>query len=496
MSFFRVSNPVASAFDLKDLGITIAASASNVILSDQFSVNDLYLSADLEAAIIGGDLTVQIDYGTGFASIAAVDYTNRDALASFLNVYEITNENNNEDLVDGSDASSLHMHDSIYFTETELGATAAPSGASLIGVDDSTFGVLVGDDVQEVLADVDSKLQSFDLDGAYDNDTDGILHVDGVSKSLDLESDNANDIKITRKSGTDKQDALLLDVSGDELVLGSATVGVLAELDVRIKTDLIIEGNLTVTGTVTDSTVDELNITNANIRLRDGATAIAGADAYIEVERGTSGNDAQALWDETADRWKAGIVGDMSTIALIEKDEVITGVWEFQGGATSEPSMYLTDKASAPSTVLGAAGQIPMAMINNKLAVYDKSNSRSKWLSVHHEHVMFTGRNSMNNSNEYAMIGMFSSFETGFRLHENMTLVGIKIQCADNATFTARVRKNDSATNVASLAVAAAKGAQDATLNVDFSQGDEIQVFIDGTSVARPIIVLEFAQKF
>ena len=103
MSFFRVSEPNSVAVPIPDLGITIAADAANVVLSNQFSIDDLYLSADLESLIINGDLDVEIDYGTGFSSILAADYTNRDALAAFLNVYEITNQNNNEDLVDGSD---------------------------------------------------------------------------------------------------------------------------------------------------------------------------------------------------------------------------------------------------------------------------------------------------------------------------------------------------------------------------------------------------------
>ena len=125
MSFFRVSEPNTVDFDLPDLGITVLSGTSNRVLSDQFNVNDLVRSADLENAIINGDLTVQINYGTGFTSIAAVDYTNRDALGAFLNVYEITNENNNEDLVDGSEVNSsgpagapLHVHDARYYTET------------------------------------------------------------------------------------------------------------------------------------------------------------------------------------------------------------------------------------------------------------------------------------------------------------------------------------------------------------------------------------------
>ena len=287
-----------------------------------------------------------------------------------------------------------------------------------------------------------------------------------------------------------------LDVSGDELLLGSASVGSLNEIEVRVLTNLIVDGNLTVTGTVTDTTVDELNVTNANIRLRDGATAIAGADSYIEVERGTSGNDARLLWNEATDRWQAGIVGDINTIALLEKDEIVTGVYEMQGGGATEPSMYLTDKASAPTVNLGSATQIPMTMINNTLAVYDKTNSRNRFLSVNRMYLGFTGRDNANNANEYARFGDFTSNQSSARLMKNMTLVGMSVQTNGAETWTARVRKNGVVTNLASLAVSGADGAQASTYNVDFNAGDKIDVFIDGTSVDRPIIMLEFAERF
>lgn len=490
MSFFRVSNPNASAFQIQDLGIEVAASASNVVLSNQFSVNDLYLSADLEAAIIGGSLTCQIDYGTGFASIAAIDYTNRDALASFMNIYEISNSNNNEQLV-GEGDTALHKHDQMYFTETEL---SGPGGAALIGADDSAFSAVSGNTVQEMLASVDSQFSAQDLDSTYTNDVDGILKVDDSGKDLDFESDNINEVKITRKVGADKQSFLQTDVTGSEIELGHGLQGALPEINVRVKTNLIIDGNLTVTGTTTDNTVDELNITNANIRLRDGSAAIAAADAYVEVERGTTGADARMLWNESDDRWQAGTVGDMATIALKEKNEVITGEYEFQGPATTAPSLQFTNKTAAPSTDLGTSSQIGLAVINGTLAAHDKV--RSKFLSVFRQLMMFSGRDSANNANEYARAGEFTSNQGGPRLMKNMTLVGASVGLKSAGTVSVRVRKNQTVTNLATITVTGAIGAQLTNLNIDFNAGDDIEVFLEGTSIDRPLIMLEFAERF
>jgi hypothetical protein len=508
MSFLRVTTVGATA--IPDLGITLGA-ATTTILSNQFSINDLYKSADLEALIIASTLTVELDYGTGFSAVLAADYTNRDALASFLNVYEITNENNNEDLVDGSEVNTsgpsgaaLHIHDARYFTESEITSTTnGSSGGTLIGVNDDawdtewpfTFTTLQGfiDGLYTILS------TTIDLDRTYDQDADGVMNIDDPGanvKPLDLRSNGTNDvINASRKIGADYQKASWLDVSADELILGALAVGGLSAIDVRIKRNIIIEGNMTITGTVTDTTVNELNVTNAAIRMRDGATAIPGADAEITVERGTSGSDARLRWNETTDRWRAGLQSGDFTIALLELNELVTGVWEFQGAAATDPSFYLTDKASAPTTQLGAAGQIPLASINNEIAVYDRT--RTKWLGINREYMNFAGRDNANNSDEYLRAGSdFTSNQSGPRLFRNMTLIGISAQTNGAETWTVRVRRNGVVTNLASLALSAVAGAQSITTNVDFNQGDKVDVFAEGTSINRPYVRLEFAPRY
>jgi len=496
MSFLKVTSTTAVA--IPDLGYTVPAS-STVVLSGQFSIDDLYLSADLEAAIIAAALAVEIDYGTGYTAVLAADYTNRDALAAFMNVYEITNQNNNEDLVDGSEvnasgpsAAPLHIHDARYFRENEL---TPVTGAGLIGADDAVWDpTMTFTTVQGFIDGLYTYLSGFDLDNVYDNDADGVMNIDG-SFPLDLRSDGTNDVVFaSRKIGADYQRAGQLDVSADQVILGALAAGALAQIDIRVVSNMIVDGNLTITGALTDTTVDTLNVTNANIRLRDGATGIAATDAYVEVERGTSGADSQLLWNEVSGRWQAGIVGAIHTLAWIDYSEVITGIWEMQGGAATDPSMYLTNKASAPSTNLGAAGQIALASITNIPAYYDQT--RTKWLSMYREYMTFSGRDNSNNANEYLRAGEFTSNQGGPRLLRNMVLIGISGQTNGAETWTVRVRKNGSATNLASLAITAAAGAQQINTSVDFNAGDDIEVYCDGSSVNRPTVRLEWAARF
>ena len=90
--------------------------------------------------------------------------------------------------------------------------------------------------------------------------------------------------------------------------------------------------------------------------------------------------------------------------------------------------MYFTNKATAPSVALGSAGQVPLAVINNIPAYYDKTASRNKWLSMYRESFIFTGRDSANNTNEYAAtVGAFKSNNSGVRLPVAMTLLAISV---------------------------------------------------------------------
>lgn len=512
MSFFRVTEPNVGAVSLSDLGITIAQASSDVVLSDQFTAQDLVRSADLETAIINGDLTVEIDYGTGWSSISAGDYTNRDCLGAFLNIYEITNENNNEDLVDGSEVNSsgpsgnpLHIHDARYYTETELGNSGSSSpGGGLIGLDDTSWSSeFTFDDAQEFVDDLYTWLVGGggedDLDDVYDNDADGILNVDGTTKDLDFRSDNANDVVVSRTNGTDIQDMLRADVSADELLLGADAVGGLSKVDVRVKTDLYVDGNVTFVGSITDQTVEHMNVTDAEILLRDGASN--GADAKIKVERGSDGNDADLKWDEAADRWKAGIEGSEQTIALLEADDHVTGVWEFGGDDDTEPNFWMTEKdpTSVPSTKLGSTGQIPVAMMEDGLlAVYDKSNSRNKWLSVQREHLIFSGRNNASNKDEYLWSNRVNTMQAGVRLKRKCCLVGLSAQFGASGTADIKIRKNGSTTDLATLSVSAAEGNESNALNLDLDAGDHLQVYLDssGSNIKTPLVQVELAYRF
>jgi hypothetical protein len=82
----------------------------------------------------------------------------------------------------------------------------------------------------------------------------------------------------------------------------SAAVTIGLPDDVTITNDLLVGGNLNVTGTINSVNTTQVNIVDNKINLNTNFIGIPLADAGIRVERGTS-DDVEILWNETSDKW-------------------------------------------------------------------------------------------------------------------------------------------------------------------------------------------------
>ena len=88
-------------------------------------------------------------------------------------------------------------------------------------------------------------------------------------------------------------------ISGTAITLGHSTS------EVTVADNLTVTGDLTVSGTTT--TVDTTNtvVKDNLLGLNNGASSNSN-DSGIIVERGSTGNDALLIWDESADKWALG----------------------------------------------------------------------------------------------------------------------------------------------------------------------------------------------
>jgi hypothetical protein len=112
---------------------------------------------------------------------------------------------------------------------------------------------------------------------------------------------------VTSISGTTGE----IEVSGST---GSVTIGL--PDDVEIDGNLTVQGNLTVNGTTTTLNTETVLIEDNIVVLNSNVTGTPAANSGIEVERGTSDN-AAIVWNESTDKWTAGIAG--SEIAIARK---------------------------------------------------------------------------------------------------------------------------------------------------------------------------------
>ena len=88
---------------------------------------------------------------------------------------------------------------------------------------------------------------------------------------------------------------------------------------VSLPDDVVIGNNLTVTNDL--NVVGDIVLSGATkiaaheFKMADGTSGTPVQNGIISIDRGTS-DSAQLVWNESLDRWQAGIVGDMNLIAL------------------------------------------------------------------------------------------------------------------------------------------------------------------------------------
>ena len=124
---------------------------------------------------------------------------------------------------------------------------------------------------------------------------------------------------------------------------------------VTVTDNVTIGGNLTVNGTTT--TIDTTNtvVKDSLLGLNNGASSNSN-DSGIIIERGSTGNDALLIWDESADKWALGTTTDnasstgnlnMTTGTLVANIEGnVTGNADTATTATNATHVTVTDNES------------------------------------------------------------------------------------------------------------------------------------------------------
>lgn len=127
------------------------------------------------------------------------------------------------------------------------------------------------------------------------------------------------------------------------------------------------------------------------------------------------------------------------------------------------------------------------------LWVYDET--RGKWLSSSRI-TAISGRKGRIKNGYLRLIDGQTSNLTGYRMTRSGVLTSLAVQTRTDETWTLRVRNNG--IDIASLAITAADGAHNRTLNVNVEEGDLIEFYADTTAfmgIRDPFVWAEIAWR-
>ena len=176
-----------------------------------------------------------------------------------------------------------------------------------------------------------------------------------------------NDVGITFGNGGEK-----IESDGTDLTItstGALSLAVTGETSVSGA--LTVSGDLTVNGTTTTNNSVNLTVDDNIIELNSGISASAN-DAGIIIERGSTGDNACILWDESADKFTMGTTtataGDKSGGITVS---VSTLVANLEGTATAAQysdvaERFASDSAYTPGTVVALGGAQEITQVNEE----------------------------------------------------------------------------------------------------------------------------------
>lgn len=134
---------------------------------------------------------------------------------------------------------------------------------------------------------------------------------------------------------------------------GSITIGL--PDDVIIAGNLDVTGNLTISGSVTTLNTETLLVEDNQITLNSNVTGAPSANAGIEVERGSSTNSS-LIWNESSDKWSAGLLGSETAISLEGHTHVTSDITGLQEFVEDTVGTMLTDSSTVDFTYSDNAG--------------------------------------------------------------------------------------------------------------------------------------------
>lgn len=492
---------VGSDVEIADLGITVAQGPGWTLLASsdpaeaegsagQFTARETRDSKDLYDAISGGSLQWSKN-GSDVAPTA-------DYVADFMLMQDFT-----DDFLDLSGG------------RLRLPQTTDVPGTLTSGIEEGEIAWDTDDDSLYVFngsswVTAGTVIDHGDLNGLDDDDHDQYLLLSGdeTRNIVDGAVDFSTASGLILPTGTDRTGLLTVegnimwDTDDDILWLYDGTQWVdlpttlSGVLDHGTLVGLDDDDHLHY---LTEARHDALPADNPHsVTFTQAVTADAGTDiSAAEAETLTDGSNADLLhvhdYAATVHTHDHGLDltglldDDHPQYGHLAQDETVSGMWTFDPTTATDPSIVLAPRAAAPSTNLADGA---LAHVDGILYTYDAT--RSKWLSV--DRVKWVAGRNANATNIFLRgpDGIAQS-TTGYRIPRDGTITALWAQTRVAESWTLEIRRSGAV--IASLAIAAADGGQDTTINVDVSAGDELSMRCNGTNIGRPVGSFEVAWR-
>lgn len=129
---------------------------------------------------------------------------------------------------------------------------------------------------------------------------------------------------------------------------------------VQITSDLTVGGNLTVSGTTTTVNSETVTVADNVLVLNSNVTGTPTENSGIEVERGSSTN-ASLIWDETADKWEAGLAGSEVAISLEGHTHTSANISDFTEAVQDAANGVIVAGSGISKTYDDTAGTLTIA---------------------------------------------------------------------------------------------------------------------------------------
>jgi len=208
---------------------------------------------------------------------------------------------------------------------------------------------------------------------------------------------------------------------------GNVTIGL--PDNVTVAGDLVVDGNLTVSGSTTYLNTATLTVEDNIVLLNSNTTGSAVADAGIEVERGDDPN-ASFFWDESENKWTANDGSTSTAVSLEGHTHSASAITDFTEAVQDVVGTFVTDSGTIDFSYNDGTDSLSASVI---LATSNSYLSTASGLAVDKAALetaliadSFTRKASAN-------VGNGSS--TSFAITHNLNTRDVVVNVYDNSTY-------------------------------------------------------------